>query len=268
MHKRDVLEFSSRLEDNLSELHQELADGTYRHDPYERFYVDDPKRRHISKASVRDRVVHQAVVNAIEPRIERSLIFDTYASRREKGTHAAIDRLDAFLRQASSNGTRRVFALKCDVRKYFDSIRHDILLATLRRYVADERLLRLLELIIRSHASDETATRGLPLGNVTSQLFANLYLSGFDHWIKERLKTRRYLRFCDDFVLLDPDRAVLESATVAIRTYLANRLDLQLHPNKVSIRTYVQGVDFVGWVLRPHARTLRGKTYRRLLRRV
>lgn len=116
MHKADVLEFSSRLEENLFGLSASLADGTYQHGPYVRFYVDDPKRRHISKATVRDRVVHQAVVNAVGWSMERSFVHDSYSSRDGKGTHAAVERLDLFLRQSSANGTRRTFALKCDVR--------------------------------------------------------------------------------------------------------------------------------------------------------
>lgn len=268
MRKADVLEYSSRLEENLFDLSSALTDGKYRHDAYERFYVDDPKRRHISKATVRDRVVHQAVVNAVGHSMERSLIHDSYSSRDGKGTHAAVERLDRFLRQASANGTRRVFALKCDVRKYFDSVRHDLLLEMIRRHVADHRLFVLIETVVRSHSADDAGTRGLPLGNVTSQLFANLYLNGFDHWVKERLGMRSYVRFCDDFVILHEDRQVLEDTIESIRAYLSASLDLQLHPQKVSIRTYVQGADFVGWVLRPSARTIREKTGRRLLNRL
>ncbi len=263
MFKADILAFSMHLEDELFCLHQELSTGTYQHGTYKQFYVHDPKRRLISKASVRDRVVHQAIVDTIGHHFEKSFIHDTYSSLVGKGVHPAVNRLDKFLRQASSNGQHIVYALKCDISKYFDSIRHDILLSFIRDRIEDEKMYVLIEIVIRSFSSDKEKTRGLPLGNTTSQLFANVYLSRFDHWIKERLRMRWYVRFCDDFVILHKNKELLEQVLQSIQKYLAESLDLQLHPDKIILRKYSQGIDFLGQVLRSHCRTMRKKTRKR-----
>lgn len=268
MAKQDVLQFSMRLEDELFDLVHDLENGSYLHGGYEQFYIHDPKRRYISKASVRDRVVHQALVNVLEPAFESSFIFDSFASRKGKGTHAAIDRLEDFLRRGSCNDSRRIYALKCDISKFFDSIQHDVLMGMLARRVTNEPLLRLIGQVVASHLSVKGVSCGLPLGNVTSQLFANVYLNAFDHWVKEHLRIRWYIRFCDDFILLHESRQFLESALLQIESYLSRRLLLRLHPYKVSIRTYQQGVDFLGWVLRPTVRTMRRTTRKRLFGRV
>ncbi|MBI5793845.1 group II intron reverse transcriptase domain-containing protein [Candidatus Uhrbacteria bacterium] len=268
MAKQDVLDFSMRLEDELFDLAHDLGNGSYHHGWYERFYIHDPKRRYISKASVRDRVLHQALVGVVEPMFDPTFIFDSFSSRKGKGTHAAIDRLEDFLRRGSRNGSNTIYALKCDVSKFFDSIQHDVLMGMLRRRIIDEPLLGLVGQVVTSHTSHQGTSCGLPLGNVTSQLFANIYLNGFDHWVKEHLRVRWYIRFCDDFILLHESRQFLESAIVQIDSYLSQHLHLQLHPYKVSLRTYQQGIDFLGWVLRPSVRTMRTKTCRRLSHRV
>ncbi len=266
MFKADILAFSMHLEDELFCLHQELSTGTYQHGTYKQFYVHDPKRRLISKASVRDRVVHQAIVDTIGHHFEKSFIHDTYSSLVGKGVHPAVNRLDKFLRQASSNGQHIVYALKCDISKYFDSIRHDILLSFIRDRIEDEKMHALIEIIVHSFSSDKQKIRGLPLGNTTSQLFANVYLDRFDHWIKERLRVRWHVRFCDDFVILHEDKELLNRLLEPIQQYLTRELDLQLHPNKIVIRKYSQGIDFLGQILRPYCRTMRKKTKKRAIR--
>ena len=258
--------YQKRRTAHIARLHTALESGNYRHGPYERFTICDPKTRQIHKAMVEDRLVHQAVVSAIEPVFERRFVYDSYSCRPGKGTHAGVVRLRQFLRQASANGTRKVYVLKCDVRQFFASIDHDILMERLALRLEDERILWLLREVLLSHGSE--GGRGIPLGNVTSQLFANVYLHELDWYMKQTLGVRHYARYCDDFVVVSPDRDYLESLVDPIRVFLHSRLRLELHPSKVTIRSWDQGVDFLGFVLRPHTTTLRTKTKQRMLARV
>lgn len=262
----DVLQFEHHLEDNLFGLHQELADGAYRHASYVPFKISDPKPRQIHKATVRDRVVHQLIVSSIEPLFERQFIYDSFSCRRHKGTHAAVQRLRRFLGQASHNNTQTVYVLKCDVKKFFASVDHEVLLELLAQRIGDPRLLGLLEGIINSLGNSHK--RGMPLGNLTSQLFANVYLHELDWFVKHNLRQKHYIRYCDDFVIVGSDRAHLQSLVEPIEQFLATRLRLQIHPQKVSVRSWHQGVDFLGYVLKPHCTLLRTVTKRRVLARV
>lgn len=257
--------FEFRLEDNLFSLRESLLSGEYRHDPYKPFTIYDPKRRRIHKATVKDRVVHQAIMNVIEPLFECRFIHDSYSCRVGKGTHAAVERLRTFLRQASRNNTRTVYALKCDVKKFFASVNHDTLLSSLMRQIKDPSVVQLLENIIGSFSAGHC--RGIPLGNLTSQLFANTYLHELDRYAKVFLLERYYLRYCDDFIILSESRQRLSGVTQNIDEFLKKTLSLQLHPKKVFIRTWTQGVDFLGYVLFPHATAIRVKTAARMLRR-
>jgi retron-type reverse transcriptase len=211
-------------------------------------------------------VVHQAIVNVIEPLFESQFIYDSYSCRVGKGTHAAVERLRTFLRRESLNSTKTIYALKCDVRRFFASVDHEILLSLLERRVKDERIVRLLQRIIGSFCV--LPGRGIPLGNLTSQLFANVYLHELDRYAKYDLRVHSYLRYCDDFVMLTPLRSEAFDLAEHADTFLNNRLKLQLHPNKVTVRTWEQGVDFLGYVLLPHATVLRTKTAKRMLKRV
>jgi hypothetical protein len=240
--------------------------GRYTHGVYQPFMICDPKQRQIHKANVRDRLVHQAVVSAIEPLFEARFIFDSYSCRVGKGTHAGIARLATFLRRESRNNARKTYVLKCDVRQFFASIDHEILMQLIEARIEDERTLQLLRTILLSHGAE--LGRGIPLGNVTSQLFANIYLHELDWFMKQTLCIKHYLRYCDDFAIVSGDRLYLESLIEPIRQFLAVELKLELHPAKVSIRSWDQGVDFLGYVLRPHATSLRTKTKRRMLARV
>ncbi|MBI2099098.1 hypothetical protein HYT45_01645 [Candidatus Uhrbacteria bacterium] len=264
MNNTDVLAFARDLENNIFSLHEILLNKTYYHGSYEHFFVNDPKRRYISKAIVRDRVAHQAVVQIIEPIFEPQFIFDSYSSRKDKGTHAAVLRLEKFFRQATANYHFVVYALKCDIRKFFDSVRQDILLDIIRRKISDENIIWLIKEILQSYCANEKPGCGLPLGNATSQLFANIYLNGLDHFVKEKLGMRWYVRFCDDFIILHRSPAVLEDTLFQIRRYLLEERGLELHPKKVSIRKLSYGIDFVGQAFRPHYRTLRLKTKKRI----
>ena len=259
-------EFSYALEENLLAIAQELRGGKYLPDAYVSFYVRDPKLRHIHKASVRDRLVHQALFRVLYPLFDLTFIYDSYSCRVGKGTHRGVRRLEAFARKASANHTRIVYALQCDIRKFFDCIDHGILTELLRHRVADPDTQGLIADILSSFES--SPGKGLPLGNVTSQLFANVYLNEFDHWAKHSLKARFYIRYCDDFVILHESSEHLRGIIPSIQKALANLLRLELHPRKTSIRKLRQGIDFLGYVVRPHATTLRTKTKRRMLRKL
>ncbi len=253
------------MEDNIFSLHRNLKQGTYFHSRYSDFYVNDPKLRHIHKASVFDRLLHHAVFRILYPIFDRRFIYDSYSCRAEKGTHAAADRLGDFLAKASANNSRSVYALKCDVRKFFDSVDHAILLSLIEKQIHEQRTLGLLCQIVESF--EKQPGIGLPLGNVTSQLFANIYLNELDQFIKHSLHVKYYLRYCDDFIIIGNDQDLLKEVQ-EINHFLQIRLRLILHPSKITIRKYRQGVDFLGYVLLPHHRVLRTKTKRRVLKRV
>jgi RNA-directed DNA polymerase len=263
--KQDVMDFEHRLEDNLFSLRERMLKETYCHDPYQPFTIFDPKQRSIHKASVRDRVVHQAVVNVIEPLFETRFIYDSYSCRIGKGTHAAIHRLRSFLRQESMNNTKTVYALKGDIRKFFASVDQEILIFLLGKKIKDEHTIHLLQRIIWSFSL--SPNKGIPLGNLTSQLFANVYLHELDRYVKHDLRIHYYLRYCDDFVIMTPSRSEAFNLVERIDAFLQNHLKLQLHPNKVLVRTWKQGIDFLGYILLPHATILRTKTAKRILKR-
>lgn len=260
-----MAEYQKDLRSNLVALHKTLVSGEYSHRPYQQFTIHDPKQRQIHKATVADRIVHQAIVTAIELLFEQRFIYDSYSCRVSKGTHAGVRRLQSFLRQASKNSTQKVYVLKCDVRKYFASVDHEILLRLIARRVENDEILELIRTIILSHGA-ATGT-GIPLGNITSQLFANIYLHELDWFMKQTLSVKRYARYCDDFVVVSTDRIYLQNLIAPISRSLQTELQLDLHPTKVSIGSWDQGVDFLGYILRPHATTLRAKTRRRMLAR-
>lgn len=264
--RRDVAEYQKYLRTNIQILHRDLVSGRYEHGRYQPFIICYPKQRQIHKATVRDRLVHQAVVSAIEPLFEKRFIYDSYSCRVGKGTHAGVARLGLFLRQASHNNTQKVYVLKCDVRQFFASIDHEILMRQVETRVDDEQTLQLLRTILLSHNAE--IGKGIPLGNVTSQLLANIYLHELDWFTKQTMGIKHYLRYCDDFVVVSTNRHYLESLIKPIGHFLTIELKLELHPNKVSIRSWNQGIDFLGYVLRPNATTLRTKTKRRMLSRV
>lgn len=264
--KPEVQQFEFTLEDSLFQLHQELKEGAYQPNAYAAFYIQDPKLRHIHKASVRDRVLHQAVFRVLYPIFDQSFIFDSYSSRVGKGTHAAVNRLEQFLAKASSNNRRVVYALKCDISKFFDSIDHNILISLIKNKISRPDCLRLVETIIGSFQKE--SGKGLPLGNVTSQLFANVYLNELDRLMKHHLKARYYLRYCDDFLMLGNNQCVLAEQIPKIQAFLEQQLRLDLHPRKVLIKKYSQGIDFLGYICRPYHRLVRTNTKRRIFKRI
>lgn len=264
--KREVAEFEFSLEENLFSLHERLAQGVWTADPYVERRIADPKPRLIHIASVRDRVFFQAVYQTLYQIFDKTFIHDSYASREGKGNHAGVKCFEVFARKVSANYTKSSFVLKCDIRKFFDSIDHKVLFSLISRRVTDTNLFSLIYRIISSF---ETAPhKGLPLGNVTSQIFANIYLNELDQFVKHTLKAKYYIRYCDDFVILENNRAVLEKLIENLRDFLHKELLLKLHPCKVTIRKLQQGTDFLGYVALPYYRVLRTRTKRRMLKRV
>ena len=263
--RKDVEEFQLHLMDTILSLHQDLKHKTYVHGGYHAFNISDPKPRNIHKATVRDRLLHHAIYRVLYPYFDAKFIHDSYSCRKWKGTHRALDRFQDFGRKVSKNNTKTVWILKCDVRKFFASIDQKILLQVLRFHTLDEYTLWLLERVIESFHSTEVG-KGLPLGNLTSQLLVNVYMNEFDQWVKHRLKAAHYIRYADDFVVMRRNKKELEEMLVQIRCFLTENLKLDLHPNKVSITTLGSGVDFLGWVHFPHHRVLRTATKKRMLK--
>ncbi len=264
--KPDVQKFSLNLMDNIISLHYDLVNGKYQHGSYQSFKINDPKPRHIHKAAVRDRLVHHAVHRLLYPFFDKIFISDSYSCRLNKGAHKAINRFRKMACQASQNNTQTCWVLKCDIKKFFASVNHQMLLKILDERVPDKKVLKLLEKIIKSF--NIIPGRGLPLGNLTSQLFANICLNEFDQFVKHKLKAKYYLRYADDFVLLSSSRAWLANQIPRVQKFLQRNLFLKLHPEKVFIQTLFSGLDFLGWVHFPHHRVLRSTTKRRLLRRL
>lgn len=266
--KPDVQIFSRNLMDNIVELHQLLVNKTYHHDGYESFYITDPKRRHINKATVRDRLLHHAVYRMLYPFFDRTFIADSFSCRNDKGVHKGINRFRNLAKQESKNFSRACWVLKCDIQKFFANIDHRVLLSILEEYIFDKNILWLLQNIINSFCTESKPGVGLPLGNLTSQLFANVYMNRFDQWVKHKLKAKYYARYADDFVFLSHDKSWLEGIVPQIKFFLQTNLKLSLHPNKLILKTIASGVDFLGWVNFPDHRILRATTRRRMLARI
>lgn len=262
--RKDVQLFERHLMSNVLALHNDLAARTYTHSAYEPFNISDPKPRNIHKAAVRDRLLHHALYRKLYPFFDATFIHDSYSCRVGKGVHKAINRFRTFAYKSSGNHTRTVWVLKCDVRKFFASIDHELLLQIVRNYIPDKDIVGLFTEIIGSFETRSSV--GLPLGNLTSQLLVNVYMNELDQFVKHKLKARHYIRYADDFVLISHDRVWLESILPRIEDFLWSKLRLTLHPDKISIRTVASGVDFLGWVHFPDHRVLRRATKRRMFR--
>lgn len=274
-YQENVSRFHADLEKELVLLQQELLAQTYMPGAYRTFHVYEPKPRMISAAPYRDRVVHHALCNVIAPLFERTFIEDSYANRIGKGTHAAILRYQDFSR-------KNAYALQCDIRKYFPSIDHNILKAEIRRVIACPKTLWLVERILDASNAQEPVVdyfpgddlltpgmrrKGLPIGNLTSQFFANVYLNRFDHFMKETLFCRYYVRYVDDFLVLANDKAQLWEVKQRLAEYLIG-LRVRLHEHKCQIRRVEQGVTFLGFRVFPDHRLLRSENVVRASRRL
>lgn len=262
--RHDVQLFSENLLDNIVELHQDLVNKTYRHGPYHEFRINDPKPRIIHKPTVRDRLLHHAIYRQLYPFFDSTFIPDSYSCRKGKGTHKALNRFRDFSRQVSQNNTRTCWVIQCDIRQFFASIDQQSLLVICARRIADLDTMWLLREIISSFNTTKPGI-GLPLGNLTSQLLVNIYLNEFDQFAKHEFKAEFYIRYADDFMFLSDNKTDLENWLPGVRSFLLSRLNLELHPKKVRIKTLASGIDFLGWVHFPNYRVLRTKTRRRML---
>ncbi len=277
--KPNVAAFEYWLEENLIELQEELRSKTYSPGSYDSFYTHDPKKRLISAAPFRDRVVHHALCNLIEPVFERRFIFDSYANRIGKGTHRALDRCQQFARKFK-------YVLQCDIRQFFPSIDHAILRKIIARQIADPDVLWLIDQIMASgkevlrEAYDMVyfpgddlfavnRPRGLPIGNLTSQFWANVYLDPFDHFVKRQLRCKGYLRYVDDFLLFADEKVQLWNWAYHVIQWLSRyrvTLHVGAHPRPVN-----EGMPFLGFVVYPQRRRLKrrkGVHFQRKLRKL
>jgi len=274
--KMPAVAFAADLETEVVALSHELRSGSYRPGAYHYFEIFEPKRRLVAAAPFRDRVVHHAICRVIEPIWERRFIADTYACRPGKGTHAALRRARALSRQYP-------WALSCDIQRYFPSVNHEVLMGTLTRVIADERLLSLIRLILASHvpgdhgaggavvpegeAGSLAGGTGLPIGNLTSQFFANVMLDPFDHFVTEVVRPGGYVRYMDDILVFGQSRSELRAIGTRLRDRLAG-FALNIHPDKYRLTRTAAGVDFVGFTVFADGRIrLREKSLKNFRRR-
>lgn len=214
-----------------------------------------------------DRVLHHAVYRILYPFFDRVFVAVSYSCRNGRGTHRALAKFREYARTASRNNTRTCWVLKCDIRKFFASINQNVLIGVLSTYIPDQDVSWLLKEIISSFYSTQPG-KGLPLGNLTSQLLVNVYMNEFDQYVKRHIKAKHYIRYADDFVFLSPDRGWLEQQIPRVAKFLHDVLALELHPDKVHIRSLAAGVDFLDWINFPDHRVLRTATARRMRKRV
>jgi Reverse transcriptase (RNA-dependent DNA polymerase) len=266
-----------RLADQLLDLKEELLRHSYRPGPYVHFHIHEPKRRKISAAPFRDRIVHHALCNVIEPRFERLFIADSYANRRGRGTHRAVDRLQQFAR-------RYRYVLRADIVRHFPSIDHEVLLQTLRRAIPEDDVMHLVSVVIESGTGilDEEyqmvwfpgddllaacRPRGLPIGNLTSQFWSNCYLHPFDQFVTRELRCGAYLRYVDDFALFSDSKLELWAWKRAIVQRLA-QLRLVIHEEAAQVMPVACGIPWLGFVVHPTHRRIKARKVRCATRRL
>ncbi len=257
-----VIKFEENLAYNLKKLHDELKDNTYYPKPLKTFILRDPKTRIISKSDFRDRIIHHALCNIIEPIFDNTFIYNSTANRKGKGNLFALNRLHKYIRKVSKNGKIKGwfnnnqikgYCLKADIKHYFQEVDHNILTNIISKKITDRNVLRLIKIILNncnrgeSQSKLQDFTKGMPLGNLTSQFFANVYLNELDYFVKHKLKARYYIRYVDDFVILHSSKLELKFWMHKINKFLKIGLRLELHPNKSRIILLSRGVDFVGF---------------------
>jgi retron-type reverse transcriptase len=250
-------QFFYHLENELINLQDELKNETYQPSPYKYFQIYDPKKRTIAVATFRDRVVHHAIVRVLTPIYEKIFIYDSYATRKNKGTHIAICRAQQFAR-------RRSYYMKFDIEKFFDSVDHQILLNIVSRKIKDKKLMHLIEKIIRNIDNN----KGLPVGNLTSQFFANVYLNAFDHFIKEEKRIKDYLRYMDDFVLFHDNPSVLKTLKLEIIDYLNEMLKLQINKKATMMHHTGHGLSYLGMRIYAGCIRVKRENRRRSIKRI
>lgn len=265
------MKFERDLEGNLIQIQNDLIWGTYKTGRYVRFDVFEPKRRKVAALEdFKDRIVHHAICAILNPIYDARFIYDSYACRVGKGTHAGANRTQAMMRECVAR-YGKLFALKADISKYFASIDHAILKSLIRRKISDTRMLAVIDEIIDSYSEYGRPGKGLPLGNLTSQLFANIYLDALDQFVKNKKQEKWYIRYMDDFVVLHPDKQHLQALRLDIQVWLGEALELSTNHKTgvfpVSIHNG-RGLDFLGYHLWPDRRRLRKASLKRFARRL
>jgi RNA-directed DNA polymerase len=257
-HKAPGAAFYFDLEKEILALQEELTSKEYIPRPLTFFFISEPKRRKIGKADFRDRVVHHAVCNILEPLVEKSYIYHSYACRKGKGTHRALRQAQLFCRQYK-------YFLKGDIKKYFASIHHQVLKEMLARKFKDPEFLWLLHIIIDNSGLGQT---GIPIGNLTSQHFANFYLDHLDHFIKDILVVKGYIRYMDDFLLFADSKSQLHLLKARVEDFLSRTLRLELKENAVRLAHCITGIPFLGFRIFPGILRLRNENKRRWLKKL
>jgi retron-type reverse transcriptase len=260
--KRYVIEFEKNLMNNIKSLRTELLFHYYTPRPLKTFILRDPKTRKISKSHFRDRVIHHAIINILEPIYDKTFIYDSYASRKNKGAQKAVKRLIKFQNKVTKNGKSvflkkikgkelkliKGYCFKADIKHYFQEMNHNVLVKILKRKIKDNRVIWLIVRILKNFPSKVgEPEKGIPLGNYTSQFFANLYLNELDYFIKHKLEAKYYIRYVDDFVILHGCENTLREHKNKIQEFLLNELKIELHPDKSRIGPLYSGTDFLGF---------------------
>ncbi len=299
--KKDIIEFEANLRENLLKLQEELKKQTYKPKPLKDKIIKDPKTRKISISDFRDRIIHHAICNIIEPIFDKRFIYDSCANRKGKGNLFAIKRFDDFAREISENGKLKNlidnnqikgYCLKADIKHYFEEVNHNILISIIQKKIKDEKAIWLIKQILnnlpktrsaldparishisfvsqsRSPPPPERDKKGMPLGNLTSQFFANVYLNELDQFVKHKLRAKYYIRYVDDFVIIHQDKKQLSKWKQRIEEFLAEKLGLELHPQKSKVVSLSRGVDFVGFRNFYHFKLLRKRNLRKISFRI
>ena len=269
-----VKQFQENLPNSLLDLQHELKIQAYEPKPLKTFILRDPKTRKISKSNFRDRIIHHAICNIIEPIFQKAFIHDSCANQKRKGNLFAIKRFYKFSKQISNNGlilknkfndTNYIlgYCFKADIKHYFQEVNHEILLKIIKRKIKDKETIQLMQCILKK-ASTQQLNKGMPLGNLTSQFFANVYLNELDYFIKHKLKTKYYIRYVDDFIIFSKSKEQLKIWKNNISNFLKQQLNLELHPQKSKIIPLSKGVDFVGFRNFYHFKILRRRNIKKM----
>jgi len=273
--KNYVIKFEQNIRENLLQLKKELLDQTYKPEQLVNFILHDPKTRKISKSTFRDRIVHHALVRVIEPIFDKTFIYDSCANRKGKGNLFALKRLKYFMKKVSENGdcldnkfhdTNFIFGycLKADIKHYFKEVDHDVLLHIIKQKITDDKVIWLISQILENYSSKKSRV-GMPLGNLTSQFFANIYLNELDYFVKHTLREKYYIRYVDDFIILHKSKIQLKIWKLRIDKFLQERLKLDLHPDKSKVIPISKGIDFVGFRNFYHFKLLRKRNTHKII---
>ena len=260
-----IREFEKNLIKNLLELQKELENRTYSPRPLKTFILRDPKTRKISKSAFRDRIIHHALCNLLVPIFNKTFIYDSCANREGKGNLFALKRFDKFKRKTTKNNNKIAFCLKADIKHYFQEVNYKILIEIITRKIKDKKVIWLVQQILNNYENNNEKGKGMPLGNLTSQFFANLYLNELDYFVKHKLRARYYIRYVDDFIILHNLKEKLEIWKLDISKFLREKLALELHTQKSKIIPLSKGVDFVGFRNFYHYKLLRKRNIRKML---